>query len=102
MYLVVLFTLKAQSLASRIAIPSDRFRPLSTTVTFSAETPNLRLQLTLPRWNTRALSDSAMKHVLNVGHLPVFTLDGGYTYHADVREDCVDQLNLNMTVRAYN
>ena len=102
MYPVVLFTLKAQTLASRVAIPSDKFRPLSTTVTFSAETPDLHLQLTLPRWNTRALSDSAMKHVLNVGHLPMFILDGGYTYHADVREDCIDQLNLKMTVRMHN
>lgn len=91
-------SLKSNTLLSNVKIPSDRFRPLSTTVTFSVETPNLHLLLSLPRWNTHALSPSSLNHVSNIGHLSAFSLSGEYTYHAEIREDCIDQLKLHIKV----
>ena len=95
---IVMVSLKSDTLLSNIVIPSDRFRPLSTTVTFSVETPNLHLLLSLPRWNTHALSPISFSHVTKIGHLSSFSLSGEYTYHAEVREDCIDQLKLHMKV----
>ncbi|KAI5121559.1 hypothetical protein M0805_000740 [Coniferiporia weirii] len=94
----VLVTFKADMLKSGVYIPMNKYRPLSTTISFSVDTPNVDLSLTLPRWNTHALTTPSAKYVTDVGRVLAFGLSGTYTYHAEVRGDCVDQLKLDIKI----
>ncbi|KAL5507471.1 CSF1 [Sanghuangporus vaninii] len=92
----VLFTLRGDVLKLTASIPSNTFRPLFTEVPFCIICPDVALVVTLPRWNTHGLIPHAVKCLTNIGRLGLFRLDGSYTYHAEVRKDCVDRLKLNM------
>ncbi|THH07232.1 hypothetical protein EW145_g3529 [Phellinidium pouzarii] len=94
----VLFTYKADVLKCEAYIPMNKFRPLSNTVSFSVDTPNVNLSLTLPRWNTHALTSVCIENVTDIGHIAILSLSGMYTYHAEVRSDCIDQLKLDMKI----
>lgn len=96
--LIVLFTLKGHALNNTTFIPSNVFRPLSTTVDFKVNGPDIALSLTLPRWNTHALSETAIEHLREIGHISNFVLNGSYKYFSEVRPDCVDQLKLDIKV----
>ncbi|KAH8118988.1 hypothetical protein DFH11DRAFT_1696800 [Phellopilus nigrolimitatus] len=93
-----LFTFRGERLKGDAFIPSNKFRPLSSTVSFSIFTPNVALGLTFPRWNTHALSASAAEQLTDIGRVAAFHLSGSYTYFAEVREDCVDQLKLDIKI----
>ncbi|KAF7288717.1 hypothetical protein HMN09_01377700 [Mycena chlorophos] len=88
---------RATRLRSVVHIPSDTFRPESTTVPFSIEAPDLAVNLSLPRWNTWALH--APKDGNSIGKVRVLKFEGSYRYFSDVAVDHVEQLKLNITVR---
>ncbi|KAJ7218000.1 hypothetical protein GGX14DRAFT_550111 [Mycena pura] len=92
-----LLTARGTRLKSVTEIPSDTFRPESTSVPFSFETPDVSLNLSLPRWNTWALH--APKDGSNLAKVRVFRVEGFYRYFSDIRHDHIDQLKLSLTVR---
>lgn len=96
--LTALFTLRSSLLESSITIPSNAFRPFSTTIAFNVSTDNVDLKLTLPRWNTHALTDSFVKQLADYGHIPNFRMSGSYSYFADIRPGCSDILKLDISV----
>ncbi|KAJ6625576.1 hypothetical protein B0H10DRAFT_1782666 [Mycena sp. CBHHK59/15] len=92
-----LLTVRGTRLKNVTEIPSDSFRPESTTIPFSIEIPDVALNLSLPRWNTYALH--APKDGNNLAIIRVFRADGLYRYFSEVREDHVEQLKLTLTIR---
>lgn len=97
---LVLFTLKGDVLKSNTNIPSNVFRPLSTTVRFTVDGPDIALSLALPRWNTHALSESAIEHLSDIGHISVLGITGSYKYFSETRQDCIDHLKLDTKVNS--
>jgi hypothetical protein len=91
-----LFTARGTRLKSFTEIPSDTFRPESTTIPFSIELPDVSLNLSLPRWNTWALH--APKDGSSIAKVRVLKADGFYRYFSEVRDDNVEQLKLTITV----
>lgn len=91
-----MLSLKGLSLASEVIIPSNKFRPLSTTVPFTIRAPDVQVDLTLPKWSTHQFS--ATEPITRVGTIGQFGLEGSYTYYAYVRRDNVEQLKLHFTV----
>ena len=71
-----------------------------TKASFSIVAPDVAVTLTFPRWNTHGLVPSSVRQLTNFGQVGLFRLDGSYMYHAEVRDDCVDQLKLDIQVRA--
>ncbi|KAJ6586994.1 hypothetical protein DFH09DRAFT_241649 [Mycena vulgaris] len=92
-----LLTARGARLKNVTEIPSDTFRPESTTISFSIEVPDVSLNLSLPRWNTWALH--APKDGHSLAKVRVFRADGFYRYFSEVRDDHVEQLTLTLTVR---
>ncbi|KAF5370617.1 hypothetical protein D9758_002040 [Tetrapyrgos nigripes] len=96
-HLTALFTLFGMRCQSIVKIPSNVFRPDSTSVTFSVEIPNVSINLSLPRWNTNALH--APKEGNNLANIGSFSIDGSYLYYSEVHQDNVEQLKLAFTAR---
>ncbi|KAJ7497366.1 hypothetical protein FB451DRAFT_229194 [Mycena latifolia] len=92
-----LLTARGARLKNVTEIPSDNFRPISTTIPFSIEVPDVALNLSLPRWNTWALH--APKDGNSLAKVRVLRAEGFYRYFSEVREDYVEQLKLTLTVR---
>ncbi|KAJ7287460.1 hypothetical protein C8J57DRAFT_1431026 [Mycena rebaudengoi] len=92
-----LLTARGLRLKNVTEIPSDLFRPESTTIPFFLEIPDIALSLSLPRWNTYALH--APIEGSSLAKVGVLRLDGFYRYFSEVREDHVEQLKLTLTVR---
>lgn len=91
-----LLTLRGASLHNENVILSDKFRPAWTSFPFSINAPNVTLSLTLPKWSThRLLTVEPITKLVTIGLL---SLNASYLYHADVREENVDQLRLKFIV----
>ncbi|KAI0058067.1 hypothetical protein BV25DRAFT_1994498 [Artomyces pyxidatus] len=90
-----LLTIRGPLLRNKNVIPSDKYRPMSTTVPFFLEVPNVTISLTLPKWSTHRLQ--ALEPITKVATIGSLRLDGSYLYFADVREANVEQLRLNFT-----
>ncbi|KAJ3826303.1 hypothetical protein F5880DRAFT_1610366 [Lentinula raphanica] len=93
-----IFTLSGAKFAFETTIPSNVYRPESTTVPFSIDVPDVCLKLSLPRWNTNALH--APKGGNTLARVGSFQMDGSYMYFAEFHEDHVEQLVLTMRVHA--
>ncbi|KAF7376210.1 hypothetical protein MSAN_00036100 [Mycena sanguinolenta] len=78
-------------------IPSDTFRPESTTIAFSVDIPDVAIDLSLPRWNTWALH--APPDGNSIAKARVMKIDGFFRYFSEVRDDTVEQLKLSITGR---
>ena len=78
---------------------SDKFRPSWTSFPFSIVAPDVTLSLTLPKWSTHRLQ--TMEPITKLMTVGLLRLDGSYLYFSDVREENVDQLRLNITVRVF-
>jgi hypothetical protein len=91
-----LLTARGARLKSVTEIPSDTFRPESTTIPFSIDVPDVALNLSLPRWNNWALH--APKEGSSLAKVRVFRADGFYRYFSEVRDDYVEALKLTLTV----
>jgi hypothetical protein len=81
-------------------IPSNVFRPLSTTVSFDVRIPEAALSVTLPRWNTHALRSPEL--LTDVARARDFDFVGSYQYYSEVSEEHLDQLKLQVSVGIYN
>lgn len=77
-------------------IPSNVYRPESTTIPFSLDVPNVSLKLSLPRWNTNALH--APKDGNTLAKVGSFRLEGSYMYFAEVHEEHIERLQLMIMV----
>ncbi|KAF6761220.1 hypothetical protein DFP72DRAFT_34729 [Ephemerocybe angulata] len=88
-----LLTARGVHLKADATIPSNKFRPMATSVSFLLSAPGLAATISVPRWNTYAL------HAPKDGHSflqsAVLEVSGSYRYHSETREDCVDQLKLD-------
>lgn len=92
-----LLTAHGDRLNTTVKIPSNTYRPDSTTISFSTTIPDVALNLSLPRWNTHALHAPADgDSLINAGTLKI---DGSYMYFADVREDNIEQFKLTFMVK---
>ncbi|KAI3619034.1 fermentation associated protein [Moniliophthora roreri] len=89
-----IFTLIGDRLKSQTTIPSNVFRPDSINITFTVDIPDASLNLSLPRWNTNALHSPAEGSSL--AKIVSLSMDGSYLYYAEVREENVEQLKLNL------
>ncbi|KAH7874742.1 uncharacterized protein C8R40DRAFT_1171340 [Lentinula edodes] len=92
-----IFTLAGVRFSFNTTIPSNVYRPESTTVPLSIDVPDVSLKLSLPRWNTNALH--APKKGNTLAKVGSFHMDGSYLYFADFHEEHVEQLVLTMKVR---
>lgn len=94
---IVLFTLQGTHLGTSVEIPSDKFRPEASKVSFRVNIPDVSLRLSLPRWNTNALHQP--KNGISIAKIKSFVIDGSYLYYADTQKDNVEQLKLKLLVR---
>ncbi|KAJ6499231.1 hypothetical protein C8R45DRAFT_108777 [Mycena sanguinolenta] len=92
-----LLTARGTRLKNVAEIPSDTFRPESTTITFSVDIPDVAMDLSLPRWNTWALH--APEDGNSIAKARVLKIDGLFRYFSEVRDDTVEQLKLTITGR---
>lgn len=92
-----LFTIRGPRLRHQARIPSNIFRPEATTIPFFVEASDASLTLSVPRWNTHALH--APQQGNSIGSAGSFRIDASYRYFAEVREDNVEQLRLDFSVR---
>ena len=98
-FLAALLTLRGASLRNENIIMSDKFRPAWTSFPFSIVAPDVTLSLTLPKWSTHRLQ--TMEPITKLITVGLLRLDGSYLYFSDVREENVDQLRLNISVRVF-
>ncbi|THH30793.1 hypothetical protein EUX98_g3395 [Antrodiella citrinella] len=90
-----LVTLRGARLKNGVRIPLNRYRPMTTTVTFWLDGPTVNVFMTLPRWNSHTLFPSPHRsHIGRVGH---FFLDASFQYYADVSPENIDNLKLSIT-----
>lgn len=94
-----IFTLAGVRFSFNTTIPSNVYRPESTTVPLSIDVPDVSLKLSLPRWNTNALH--APKKGNTLAKVGSFHMDGSYLYFADFHEEHVEQLVLTMKVSPF-
>lgn len=92
-----LLTLRGPSLESQVDIPSNHYRPTSTTVPFWIESSDqLEVYMTLPRWDSRY--EHLTAQLSDIGRLGSLRLDASYLYHSSVRDDYLDRLHLDIHV----
>ncbi|KAF8325178.1 uncharacterized protein EI90DRAFT_3157032 [Cantharellus anzutake] len=89
-----LVNIAGPSLNTHVSLPFLKYRPLSSTVTFSINTLPLDVSFSLPSWNTHVVLGKS--HTINIGSIGSLSLKSSYLYHADVRPDNVDTLRLDM------
>lgn len=95
---VALLTLHGLTLKSEVTVASNKFRPMVSSVPFSISAPDLSATMSVPRWNTNALHAPQPGHsILQTG---TFDILGSYRYHAESRDDFIDQLKLDFKVSA--
>ncbi|KAG9009804.1 hypothetical protein FRB93_005075 [Tulasnella sp. JGI-2019a] len=92
-----LFLLTGTSFDAQVVIPSDRFRPSHSTVTFSFELPDAAFAMSLPDWNTHSLFTKSRP--LPLGTIGSVRLDCSYMSCAEVRDDNIDKLNIDFKGR---
>ncbi|PPQ67263.1 hypothetical protein CVT25_005847 [Psilocybe cyanescens] len=87
-----LLTLNGPHLKNTIMIPSNIFRPESTSIPFFVVIPNFVVKFSLPRWNTHARY--ASKEGINLLNATLLNVSGSYRYFNSVMEEHVEQLKL--------
>jgi len=95
-FAIALLTFRGPHLRTNTTIHSNVFRPESTSFPFTISAPDLLADFSLPRWSTHALN--AQKHGISLFKTKLFNIDGSYRYFAEVREDNIDQLKLDIGV----
>lgn len=98
--LTALVILHGEKIESNVIIPSNKFRPESTTIQIAAKAPNLSVDFSLPRWNTRAAYIPT--EGCNLAKVGSFVLKASYHYYSETRDDFVDHLTLNFEVGPSN
>lgn len=95
-----LMTLRGARLRNTTLIPLTKYRPDLTVVSFWIEGADVRVSLTLPRWNTRSLY-SAPHRNSDIGRIGLLRMDGSYTYYSDIHPENIDQLKLSFMVSIF-
>lgn len=91
-----LVTLRGRLLHLKNVLPFTKYRPDSSNISFSLEFPLVDLDLTLPRWSNHNVPPAEpIKKLARVGLL---TLEGNYRFFAELREENIEQLTLNLAV----
>lgn len=95
--LPALLSLCGASLTNNVTIPLTKYRPDSTTVSFTLEGDDIGVIMTLPRWNTRSLyaKPHRSNEISRAGHL---RLDASYCYFSEIHPENIDQLKLKILV----
>ncbi|KIY46774.1 hypothetical protein FISHEDRAFT_46624 [Fistulina hepatica ATCC 64428] len=88
-----LLTLRGMRLTVDVTISADKFRPDFSTVKFNIDAPDLRVEFSLPRWNTHAIHTPDGGYSL--GQIGKFEISGSYLYWAHVCKENVDILRLD-------
>lgn len=83
-------------MTTMVTIPSNTFRPETTSIPFTVSAPDLVVNLSLPRWSTHALHPQ--KEGISILRTRLFSLGGSYRFFAEVRNDYVEQLKLDIQV----
>jgi len=92
-----LLTLRGPSLESQVDIPSNHYRPASTTVPFWIESSDqLEVYMTLPRWDSRYAHLTTQ--LSDIGRIGSLRLDASYLYHTSVGDNYLDRLRLDIHV----
>ncbi|KAG8862253.1 hypothetical protein FRB96_001832 [Tulasnella sp. 330] len=99
-----LFLCTGTSLDAQVKVPSDKFRPNHSAILFSFELPDAAIAMSLPDWNTHTIF--AKSRPVPLGSIGSVRLDCSYTSCAEVRDDNVEKLSLdlkgrNLLFRAY-
>ncbi|CCM03589.1 uncharacterized protein FIBRA_05726 [Fibroporia radiculosa] len=95
--ILALLKLCGTYLSINARLPSLRYRPEATTVSFGIEAPNAVISLTLPRWNSYTLYPVPDR--TEIGRIGLVSLDASYRYHAEVRHENMDHLRLDFKAR---
>ncbi|KAF8320822.1 hypothetical protein DL93DRAFT_2163795 [Clavulina sp. PMI_390] len=90
--------LKAPMLTTAVSIPSLKYRPLSSIVSWDVQASPVDLTLVLPDWNTNSIV--ATKATQSVGHVGSFQVKGSLLSWAEVAPGNVDVMKLEINVRA--
>lgn len=91
-----LFTLRGRLLHLQNILPFTKYRPDCTNISFALEFPHVDLDLTLPRWSNHNVPPAEpIKKLARVGLL---TLEGNYRFFAELREENIEQLTLDLVV----
>jgi len=91
--------MRGPTLGTSTTIPSNTFRPESTSIPFTVSAPGLVGNFSLPRWSTHALN--AQKDGISLFKTESFNINGSYRFFAEVRDEHVEQLKLNFNVRCH-
>jgi hypothetical protein len=89
-------TLRGPDMKALITIPSNKFRSETTYIPFTISAPNLIGNFSLPRWSTHALNPQ--QEGISLFKTQLFNLGGSYRFFAEVRDDHVEQLKLDIQV----
>lgn len=82
-----------------INIPSNKFRPDTTSIPFTISAPNTVGNFSLPRWSTHALHPQ--EEGIGLFKTQLLNFDGSYRFFAEVHDNHVEQLKLNIQVSNY-
>src|SRR6266540_393144 len=91
--------MRGPTLKTSVTIPSNMFRPESTSIPFTVSAPGVVGNFSLPRWSTHALN--AQKDGISLFKTESFNINGSYRFFAEVREEYVEQLKLDFNVRCH-
>ena len=91
-----MLTARGTHFTSGAQIPSLKFRPESTTISFWMEALEAGVSVTLPRWNTYTMFETPDRS--DLGTIGLLRMEGTFLYFADVREKNVDHLKIDFKV----
>jgi hypothetical protein len=91
-----ILTMQGPRLHHEAQIPANIYLPEATLIPFIVEAQHLSFALSLPRWNTRA-----SKYANRMGRVGFCLMVASYRYYADVHEENIEQLRLDITVRLF-
>ncbi|KAF9529375.1 hypothetical protein CPB83DRAFT_789894 [Crepidotus variabilis] len=91
-----LLTLKGTHFKTVATISSNTFRPESTSIPFTISAPNALGTFSVPRWSAHA--PHIQKESIDLFKTKGFTINASYRYFAEVREEYVEQLHMDLAL----
>ncbi|KAH9485425.1 Protein CSF1 [Psilocybe cubensis] len=92
-----LLSLTGPHLKNTMTIPSNKFRPESTSIPFYITTPHVSVKMSLPRWNTHARY--APQDGIDLLEADLLSISGSYLYFSSVMAEYVEQLKIQFDLR---
>jgi hypothetical protein len=81
-----------------IAVASTQYRPEFSIVPFSVNAPDMRFELSVPRWDTHR--SFGADEVFEAGKIGQLDVRGSYRYYAEPKPDHQETLDLHFEVSA--